>query len=236
MTATERCSVCGATFDTKAELEVHSRTAHAMGPAKPRWPPTVSTARFLRWGAVGGFLGGIGLALVMMAAGQALLGDGVAVVCSMGVALIGLQGTSTPTTILGLGLHFVAATVIGVALSAIALAVRSRFASRFAITNPRNGAAIGILGGFLVWLVFGLPLMTFALAPALIQVNGMMMPSNMMMGEEEARAVLSGAGFIGAWLAGHLLYGLIWGATAGFGAARKASLNAGAAVRTSVTR
>ncbi len=236
MTKTERCSVCGATFETVSQLDDHEAKAHPMGAARPRWPPTLSRSRFLRWGALGGFLGGIGLALVMLAAGQALLGSGVAVVCSMGVALIGLQATSTPTTILGLGLHFVAAIVIGVVLAAIALAVRGRLASRFAITSPRNGAVIGLLGGFLVWLVFGLPLMTFALAPAMVQVNGMMMPSNMMMGEEEARAVLSGAGFIGAWLAGHLLYGLIWGVTTGFGAARKATLTAGAAARTSITR
>ena len=78
--------------------------------------------------------------------------------------------------------------------------------------------------------------MTFALAPAMVQVNGMMMPSNMMMGEEEARAVLSGAGFISAWLAGHLLYGLIWGATTGFGSGRKATLRAGAAAGTGITR
>ncbi len=207
-----------------------------MSASKPQWPPPLNRDSFLRWGALGGFLGGIGLALVMLAAGQALLGSGVAVVCSMGVALIGLQATTTPTTVLGLALHFIAAIVIGVVLAAIALLVRSRFASRFAITNPRNGAVIGLFGGFLVWLVFGLPLMTFALAPALISVNGMMMPSNMMMGEAEAKAVLSGAGFIGAWLAGHLLYGLIWGATTGFGATRKATLTAGAAARTSITR
>ncbi len=236
VTKTERCSVCGATFETMSQLEDHTARAHPMAAARPRWPPTVSLAGFLRWGALGGFLGGIGLALVMLAAGQALLGSGVAVVCSMGVALIGLQATSTSTTILGLALHFIAAIVIGVVLATIALLVRSRFASRFAITNPRNGAVFGLLGGFLVWLVFGLPLMTFALAPALISVNGMMMPSNMMMGEEEARAVLSGAGFIGAWLAGHLLYGLIWGATTGFGAARKQSIRAALPGGTGATR
>ncbi len=219
-----------------SQLEDHGAKAHPMGAARPRWPPMGNRSSFLRWGALGGFLGGIGLALVMLAAGQALLGSGVAVVCSMGVALIGLQATSTPTTILGLGLHFIAAIVIGVVLATIALLVRSRFASRFAITNPRNGAVIGLFGGFLVWLVFGLPLMTFALAPAMVQVNGMMMPSNMMMGEEEARAVLSGAGFIGAWLAGHLLYGLIWGATTGFGTARKLSIRAAAPGGAGATR
>jgi hypothetical protein len=198
-----------------------------MNASSSRWPPTVSRGSFLRWGALGGFLGGVILALVMMAAGQVLLGDGVAVVCSMGVALIGLQATSTPTTILGLGIHFLAAILIGLVLAAIALVVRGRFASRFAITNPRNGAMFGLFGGFLVWLVFGLPLMTFVLAPALVNVVGMMMPSNMMMGEEEARAALGGAPFIGAWFAGHLLWGLVWGTTLGFGAARKAAKTAG---------
>ncbi len=193
------------------------------------WPPPVNRSNFLRWGILGGFLGGIGLALVMLAAGQALLGSGVAVVCSMGVALLGLQSTSTPTTILGLVLHFIAASAIGAVLAAVALAVRGRLASRFAITNARNGAGIGLLGGFLVWLVWGLPLMTFALAPAMIQVMGMMMPGNMMMGEAEAKAVLAGVGFSGAWFAGHLLYGLIWGSTTGYGAARKTAAARGAA-------
>ncbi len=67
------------------------------------------------------------------------------------------------------------------------------------------------------------------LAPALVNVMGMMMPSNMMMGEAEARAALGGAGFIGAWFAGHLLYGLVWGTTTGFGAARKTTSARGAA-------
>ncbi len=183
----------------------------------------MSRGRFLRWGALGGFLGGIVLALVMLAAGQALLGDGVAVVCSMGVALIGLQATSTPTTVLGLALHFIAAIAIGIVLAAVALLGRGRLASRFAITNPRNGVGFGLLGGFLVWLVFGLPLMTFVLAPAMIRVMGMMMPGNMMMGEAEATAALGSGGFIGAWFAGHLLFGLTWGTTTGFGAARKSS-------------
>jgi hypothetical protein len=221
MAEAARCSICGSTFDTNEQLRAHMGTAHPERSGKPRWPPSVSRGRFLRWGALGGFLGGIALALVMLAAGQALLGDGVAVVCSMGVALIGLQATSTPTTILGLGIHFTVAIVIGVVLAAVALLLRGRFAGRFAITTVRNGAGFGLLGGFLVWLVFGLPLMTFALAPAMVQVMGMMMPGNMMMGEEEARAALGGAGFIGAWFGGHLLFGLIWGATTGFGAARK---------------
>jgi hypothetical protein len=234
--ATVECSVCGATFDSNDKLMAHVASAHPSMATKPLWPPKVSPGAFLRWGALGGFLGGVALAAVMLAAGQALLGDGVAVVCSMGVALIGLQATSTPTTILGLGLHFLAAILIGIVLSAVALVLRGRFASRFAITNPRNGAAFGLLGGFLVWLVFGLPLMTFALAPAMIRVMGMMMPGNMMMGEEEARAALGGAGFIGAWFAGHLLFGLIWGSTTGYGAARRTMALRGAAAKIGATR
>jgi hypothetical protein len=202
-----------------------------MSASKPLWPPPANRGSFLRWGVLGGFLGGIGLALVMLAAGQALLGNGVAVVCSMGVALIGLQATSTPTTVLGLALHFIAASVIGLVLAAVALVVRGRLASRLAITNPRNGAGIGLLGGFLVWLVWGLPLMTLVLAPAMVQVVGMMMPGNMMMGEEEAKAVLAGLGFNGAWFVGHLLYGLIWGSTTGYGAARKATAGAATVAR-----
>jgi C2H2-type zinc finger len=237
MPATTTCPVCGASFGTADELMAHSARAHpSEGNMKPAWPPSVNRRGYLRWSAVGGFVGGIALALVMMAAGQIIVGDGVAVVCSMGVALIGLQATSTPTTILGLLLHFVAAIVIGLVLGAITLVVRHRFAGRFAITNPRNGAAIGLLGGFFVWLVFGLPLMTFVLAPAMVQVMGMMMPGSMMMAEEEAKAALSSAGFIGAWLVGHLLYGLLWGTTAGYAATRKSVAGAASSISRGVPR
>ncbi len=195
-------------------------SASAVG-VKPAWPPAVSTRAYVRWGAIGGFVGALFMALVMTVAGQAIVGDGIAVVCSMGVALIGLQATSTPTTILGLVLHFVAGTVIGIVVALVTLAVRNRFKGRLAITNMRNGLGIGLLAGFAVWLVWGYPLMTYVFAPAIVQVMGMMMPGSMMMAEEEARAAVASTGFVLAWLVAHLVYGAFWGAITGIGAKRR---------------
>ncbi len=238
MPGSETCQVCGATFQTREALMDHAAKAHPMG-TKSRWPPAVDRGTYLRWAALGGLLGGVAMALVMMAAGQALLGDGIAVVCSMGVALIGLQATSTPTTVLGLVLHFIAAIIIGVVIATVTLAVRNRFAGRLAITNAKNGTAVGVLAGFAVWLVWGLPLMLFAMAPAMVKVMAMMMPgSNMMMAEQDSMMMLQSVFglFIAAWLVAHLAYGAVLGATTGYAAAKKAPLGVGQSVGARVAR
>ena len=79
-----RCSTCGASLEDEQQLMEHAAKAHPVG-TKPLWPPAVANrSSYLRWAALGGLLGGIGMAVVMMIAGQALFDSGIAVVCSMG--------------------------------------------------------------------------------------------------------------------------------------------------------
>ncbi len=234
-----KCSTCGAEFETQEQLMAHAQRAHSVGGiTKPAWPPKVNRRTYITYGAVGGFLGGIVLALVMMAAGQVLLGNGVAVVCSMGVALIGLQATSTPTTVLGLVIHFVAAILIGIVIAVLTLVVRNRARGRLAITNAKNGTAVGLLAGFAVWLVFGLPLMFLLMIPAMTDILMMMPMNGMPVSGAEAMMMLQNVmvPFVAAWFAGHLLYGAVWGATTGYAAATKAVVTGAAMTGAGATR
>ncbi len=232
----EKCSICGAAFETKEQLLAHAGKAHPM-PVKPLWPPALNRGSYLRWAALGGFLGGIGMAVVMMIAGQALFQSGIAVVCSMGAILLGAQVAGTPPgTAAGFALHFVASIVIGVVIAAVTLLVRSRLGGRLAITNARNGTGVGLLAGFAVWVVWGLPLLFFLLAPAMVDVMGMMMPgaSSMMMAQEELNANMGY--LLAAWFVAHLVFGGIWGATTGYAASHGASIPAAKAASAGVTR
>lgn len=222
----ETCSVCGAAFETKDQLMRHAAQSHP-STTRPLWPPAVDRNAYLRWGVVGGILGGIGMAVVMMIAGQVLFDSGVAVVCSMGAILLGPAVAGTPPgTAAGFALHFVAAAIIGLVLAAVTLAVRGRVRGRLAITNTRNGTGVGLLAGFAVWVVWGLPLLFLLLAPAMVEVMGMMMPGagSMMMVQEELASKMGL--LLGAWFLAHLVFGGIWGATSGYAAAHRVALPA----------
>lgn len=232
----EACSVCGAAFETKQQLMDHAAKAHPMG-TKPLWPPAVNRRSYLRWAALGGLLGGIGMAVVMMIAGQVLFNSGIAVVCSMGAILLGAQAAGTPSgTGAGFVLHFVSSVLIGVVIAAVTLAVRSRFGGRLAITNVRNGTGVGLLAGFAVWVVWGLPLLFLLLAPAMVDVMGMMMPgaSGMTMAMAELNAAMGY--LLAAWFVAHLVFGGIWGATTGYAASHSAAVQAANATGAGVSR
>lgn len=202
---------------------VHAREAHA-ALAKPLWPPEVSRASYLRWAAVGGLLGGIATAVVMMVAGQVLLGSGIAVVCSLGVAVFGGAPSSMATTVGGLVLHFISAIIIGVVVAVVTLAVRNRVRCRLAITNVKNGTGIGLLAGLAVWLVWGLPLMFVMLIPAMETVMMAMPMNGMAPTQDELMLMLQGVmlPLMAAWLLAHLVYGGVWGAVTGYAAERRA--------------
>ena len=232
-----RCSTCGASFEDEGQLMEHATKAHPVR-TKPLWPPAVEhRSSYLRWAALGGLLGGIGMAVVMMIAGQALFDSGIAVVCSMGAVLLGAQAAGTPPgTAAGFALHFVASIIIGVVVAVVTLALRHRFHGRFAIVNARTGTGVGLLAGFAVWLVWGLPLLFLVLAPAMVDVMGMMMPgaNGMMMAEEELSA---GMGYLlVAWFLAHLVYGGIWGATTGYAASHRAAVPAAKPVGAGTSR
>ena len=180
----------------------------------------MSRQDYLKWGVLGGFIGAIFMALVMIGAVQAAMGDGVAVVCSMGVALIGLQPTSTATTTLGLIIHLIMGIVIGVILVTASFVI----GHQLLIKNVKKGVSVGLLGGFIVYLVLGLPILFYVMVPAMIQVLGMMGgAATMAANEADAMMMINSlmAPLLGAWLVAHLVYGATWGAFVGHGATRK---------------
>jgi hypothetical protein len=198
----EKCQACGMSFSDKKQLMEHNQLIHS----------GTKTGRmtYLKWAALGGFTGAIFMALLMIGAVFAAGTDGVAVVCSMGVALIGMQPTSAPTTTLGLVIHLVMGTVFGTILAVLASAI----GHQLKITSLRKGLGVGLLGGFGLFLVVGLPIMFYVMIPAMVQVMGMMSGnSNMMMAEQDARMMINGmmALLVTAWLFAHLVFGGIWG-------------------------
>ena len=204
----ERCQACGMSFRTREQLMEHSHLVHS-GSKSGR-------TNYLKWAALGGFTGAIFMALLMIGAVYAAGTDGVAVVCSMGVALVGLQPTSAPTTTLGLAIHLVTGTVIGIVLATLAFSI----GHQLKITSIRKGIGVGLLGGFGVFLVIGLPIMFYVMLPAMIQVMGMMSGgSNMVTSEQDARMMIGGmmVPLVAAWLFAHLVFGGIWGTITAYG-------------------
>ena len=234
---TEKCSACGAVFETKEQLMEHAGTAHSRG-TKPRWPPAVNRGSYFRWAALGGLLGGIGMAVVMMIAGQALVGSGLAVVSSLGVALFGGSPSGMGATVGGLGIHLLAAVLIGLVIAGVTLAVRNRAAGRLAITDAKRGTVLGLLAGVVVWLIWGLPLMLVMLIPAMeavmmaTPVNGMMPTQAALMSMLQSILLP----LMAAWFVAHLVYGGIWGAVTGYAAGRRAVLPEARPAGAGVTR
>ena len=236
-TMSETCSACGGTFETKEQLRAHAAKAHPMG-TKPLWPPAVNRGSYLRWAALGGLLGGIGMAVVMMVAGQALLGSGIAIVSSLGVAVFGGEPSNMATTVGGLLIHVSSSILIGVVIAALTLVVRNRFRGRLAITNAKNGAGLGLLAGFVVWLVWGLPLMFVMLIPAMETVMMAMPVNGMMPTQADLMTMLQSVmmPLMAAWFLAHLVYGGIWGAVTGYAAGRRSALPGGRAAAAGVSR
>ncbi|MGI0085860.1 MAG: hypothetical protein ACREBQ_12335, partial [Nitrososphaerales archaeon] len=184
---------------------------------------SLSNSTYLKWAALGGFVGAILMGLVMMG-GTASMGLGfTAMMCAMAIAILGLNPAGgMATTIPGLMLHLIDGIIIGLIVVAITLGVKRKLL----ITNTKNGLAIGLLAGFVVWLVFGLPILLFAMPPAMAQVAGMMMPmkAGMTMAQADAEAMMMLQGMMGQlaglFLVGHLFWGAALGTLVGFGVSR----------------
>lgn len=184
----------------------------------------ISNSTYLKWAALGGLIGAILMGLVMMGA-TASMGLGyTAMLCAMAIAILGLNPAGgMATTIPGLMLHLIDGIIIGVIVVAITLGVKRKLL----ITNTKNGLGVGLLAGFLVWLVFGLPILVFAMPPAMSQVAAMMMPvkAGMTMAQADAQAMMMLQGMMGelagVFLVGHLVWGAALGTIVGFGVSRR---------------
>ena len=181
-------------------------------------------SRLLGWGALGGLLGGLGLAGVMAITGN-LLGLPVTMLAVIAQAMLGISATSGGATGAGLAIHLVSSLLIGVVLTGAVVGLSrasSKFSRAFLPTTPGRIASTGLLGGFLVFLVFGLPLMFGVLVPTMHTLMTSMiemMGAPASMAPAMATTKLNGwmPGIVAGFVIGHLVYGLFVGTLVGVG-------------------
>jgi len=160
---------------------------------------------------------------VMMMATDAMGLGATALMCSMANAVLGLPPTGNIGTVMaGFMLHLVDGVIIGVIVVAVTLGVKRGLL----ITNARKGLVVGLLAGFLVWLVFGLPVLVFMMPTPMVDALSMMMPANGMTQAQlmsESMMMLQGmmGQLAGVFLIGHLFFGAGLGLLVGYGASRK---------------
>ncbi len=225
------CKACDMEFANKDELMEHKKAVHMVDHASAK---SVSPKLFVLWGAIGGFLGALGMLVVMMIAGNAAAWP-VTMLGVIGFAMTGGSPTAMSTMAVGLVLHLISSVVIGAVLGTLGffLTRAGPVVNRFlAPVNLSRGATTGILGGIAVFLVYGLPMMMLMLEPALLKIATNMatmqiatmnpgMPSSQvaMMAASMAQTIVNGMipGLIASFFVAHLVYGIVVGVTIGFG-------------------
>ncbi len=227
---THTCPVCKAGFHSEPALmehvsKVHPQMTQAMGSRMGGIGVTGAKAStYFGWGALGGFVGAILMGIVMMIAAAAMGVTPLIMMLAMGIGVLGLSPTGGMATAMGgLILHLFDGVVIGLLLAAISFGVK-RF---LFIDSVRRGAYIGLLAGFLVWLVFGLPILLAVMPHAMVEaVAGPMaaakgVPVSMVAPMVKAKLVSMMGAMAGAFLVAHLAYGLLWGVFIGYAVSRR---------------
>jgi hypothetical protein len=167
------------------------------------------------------------MAVVMMVATTVAGLGATAMLCAMAAAILGLPPNGSATSITaGLSLHLFDGVVIGLIVVGITLGVRRGLLIR----DAKRGLLVGLLAGFLVWLVFGLPIMLYVMPPSMVDALSMMMPANGMTQAQvmsESMTMLQGMmnELAGVFLIGHLFYGAVLGTVVGYGVSRKTGTN-----------
>ncbi|SRR5579875_156210 len=224
------CPVCKAGFSSMPALMEHASKAHpqmarTMGSRMEGGEVMrVRAPTYFGWAALGGFVGAILMGIVMMIAAAAMGVTPLIMMLAMGIGVLGLSPTGGMVTAMGgLILHLFDGVVIGLVLAAISFSVK-RF---LLIDSLRRGVYIGLLAGFLVWLVFGLPIllavmphaMVEAIAAPIAAAKGM--PISAVAPKVQAKLMPMMGPIAGAFLVAHLVYGLLWGVFIGYGVSRR---------------
>ena len=218
------CAACGVDFPSREALELHRKTVHRME-APSNSARSIRVGRLLGWGALGGLLGGLGLAGVMAITGN-LLGLPVTMLAIIAQAMFGISATSSGAMGAGLAVHLISSVLIGVVLTGLVIGLSrasARFSRAFFPTSAGRVVSAGLLGGFLVFLAFGLPLMFGILVPTMhtLMTNMIeMMGAPPSMASSMATTKLNGwePSIAAGFFIGHLVYGLFVGALVGVGA------------------
>lgn len=218
------CAACGVDFPSREALALHGKTVHQMeAPNNPT--RSIRAGRLLGWGAMGGLLGGLGLAGVMAITGS-LLGLPVTLLAIIAQAMFGISATSSGAMGAGLAIHLFSSVLIGVVLTGLVIGLSrasARFSRAFFPASAGRVVSAGLLGGFLVFLAFGLPLMFGILVPTM---HTLMTNMTEMMGAPPSMASSMATTKLNGWMPsiaagfflGHLVYGLFVGALVGVGA------------------
>lgn len=226
------CSVCGAEFAERDSLKAHSSRTHSEMPQTAASPgsaqgrkPSYEPSTYFGWAALGGFIGAIAMGIVMMIAAAVLGVTPLIMMLAMGIGILGLSPTGgTATAMGGLMLHLFDGVVIGLILAAISAGA----GKLLLVYNVRRGVYIGLLAGFLVWLVFGLPILLAVMPHAMVEAIAAPiavakgMPISAVAPMVQAKLMPMIGPIAGAFLVAHLAYGLVWGVFIGYGMMRRA--------------
>lgn len=242
-----KCEMCDAQFEDRSALMEHGQVVHSMShPDLRDEAQRISPSRLLDWGALGGFVGGIAMGIVMMITGAMAMGNATVMMSAIGAALFGLPPTATTTALAGLVVHLFSSTLIGIVLAGTlygASRASPRFRRALFVTGPKKGIGAGVLAGVVVFLIFGLPMMMFVVVPELVKISTDMMAMNpmyagmpMSMLTAKAQSMLNSmmGGLLAAFFVAHIIYGIVLGVLVAYGVKRHlGSLPAGHPTATS---
>jgi len=190
----------------------------------------VGYTSYLGWGALGGLVGAALMGAVTMMATDAMGLGATTVLCSMANAVLGLPPNGSIGSVMaGFTLHLIDGIIIGMIVVAVTVGVKHGLS----ITNAKKGLAVGLVAGFVVWLVFGLPILLFLMPAPMVDAVSMMMPANGMTQAQimaETMTMLQGmmGQLAGVFLVGHLFFGAGLGVLVGYGVSRKSRTSSAA--------
>ena len=213
------CPACGMRLPTPQALRAHGQAMHPTSATPAVAARSVRPGRTLAWGALGGFVGGLGLWVTMAITGK-LLSLPVTMLGVIGQAMFGLSASSNSAIVAGLALHLVSSLLIGVVVSAVLLGLSrssDRFSRAFFPATASRVASSGLLAGLVVFVAFGLPMLMGVLAPTMHSILTNMME---MLGASPSTASVVATtkldgllpSILAGFFIGHLVYGLLVGA------------------------
>lgn len=163
-----------------------------------------SVGRGIGVGAISGVIAGAVMLPVMMVT-NTMMGNPALVFQTMTGMMMG-QGIATAAGV-GIGLHMLASTIIGIIFGAITSSDRLR------LTGFRKGVGLGVATGMIAFVVLFLPLMMTVLPPQMVGLMHMMnpqVPTTMIMQNIQAAMPM----MIGGSILVHIVYGAVLGIVA----------------------
>jgi hypothetical protein len=162
-----------------------------------------SIGKSILFGAIGGFVGGLVMIPFMMLTAIMAGMPANTIVVAMGLAFGANQNNAMT---MGLGMHLLTSTLIGVIFGAITASV-----GKLRITGFRKGIVEGLITGMIAFAVLFIPISMMVMPPVLIKMMIQMNPS---VTQQQAMGMLQQGTpmMMGIGILEHLVYGAVLGA------------------------